>query len=174
MNASDFIQIIGIIVTGIFSFLVWKATQKQAEATIETAKLTSATLELSKRLAEKAEIQNKEFKEKIRRQLKVKILTVFDSVFNALNALSREQIHRQVTSAIKDLDVDDKEIASNFTKDEFDAITDAWNSYKEYLRKYFRMGYPSNDGASLDDLYNRTDVVIPKLRKAINILRRSE
>lgn len=173
MNVSDWIQVIGIAVTGLFSYFVWKATQKQADATDETANLTAATLELTKQLAQRDEQKVSEIHSKIKKQLTVIIIADTEEAYKKITGLSREEIFNKLSQGTGKLRVGIKDIAEYFTTEEYDAIMDGWNSYNEYLRKYLRPFYPSNDGASMDDLYNRTDTVGLKFNKVINMLRNS-
>lgn len=138
MECSDWIALGGVIVTGIFSLLVWRAT-------VKTVDLAEATFELNRELSFKEEERVKNYKRIMRRQLVPYILKESQKVHDSVVDTDERSIHRKLTNdAPKSLNVNMNELAEFFNDDEAEIINRAWETYDSYLMKYYQTGYQGN------------------------------
>lgn len=150
---SNIIAASGVLVTGYFTFLVYKATKATAEA-------TEATLKLSEGLATKEDNRVREYRRIMRRQLVPYILKESQKVHDAVVDTDEMKIHRKLTNeAPKSLNIDMSELAEFFSDGEVEIIIRAWETYYDYLKKYYKTGYNGNEMKILLD--KSTTVTLP-------------
>jgi hypothetical protein len=151
MGYSDFISTVGVIITGIFTALVWRATVRTAEATKAAADTAEATLKLNEDLAKREEVREAEFNKLMKIQLTPKILKESELAYNSVVDTSEFEIHRKLENAPKKLSVDIKEIAKYFSESEVKIILNAWETYDRYLSKYYQKTYMGDGMRALLD-----------------------
>jgi hypothetical protein len=150
---SNVIAFMGVLVTGYFTYLVYKATKA-------TADVAEATLELSREIATKEEERVKNYRRIMRRQLVPYILKESQKVHDAVVDIDEMSIFRKLTNvAPKSLNIDMSELAEFFNEGEVKTITRAWETYDDYLRKYYKTGYNGNEMKVL--LEKSTTVSLP-------------
>lgn len=148
---SNIIASIGVLVTGTFSFFVWKATNA-------TAKVANATLELSKELALKEEERKAEHKRIMRRQLLPIVSKESKAAYDAVVDIEPMNILRNLRNAPVNLSINKTELAEYFSIDEVAAIIKAWETYESYRSKYYKETYRENEIYAL--LENNQPVIL--------------
>ncbi|UYT83912.1 hypothetical protein [Priestia megaterium] len=136
------LTIVSIAVTAWFSYRVLKAT----EATNE---VTRATLELSKQISRAEEERQKEFIEKMRKQLIPEIIKQSKAAHDATVDTNASKINLKLKTAPTELLVTNEDLATYFKQEEINVIRDFWNTYSSYRKKYYKKFYPDNDMGAL-------------------------
>lgn len=163
MEYSDWIALSGVVVTALFSLLVWLAT-------VKTADVADATYKLSAELASKEEKRAETYKRIMRRQLVPYILKESQKIHDAVVDTEVRNIHRKLTyDAPERLDVNMSELAEYFSEDEADLITKAWEIYDDYRRKYYKSSYQGND---IDILFEKSPTVTLIFHELIEMLKK--
>lgn len=138
MSISDCITLLGVIITGLFSFLVWKATK-------ETADVAKATYKLSEKLALNEENRSNKYRNIMRRQLVPHILKESEKVYNAVADTDASNLYLKLrNNTIETLNISMTDLAEYFSEEEVKLITKAWETYENYRSKYYRNGYNGN------------------------------
>lgn len=133
-DIGDWIALLGILITGYFSYRVLKATEA-------TNKLSEATLELNKEIKKQEERNNEEFKLNMRTQLLPGILEKSSQAYKAVVDTNYTKIHEKITAGPKKLDIDKEVLSNYFTYPEVQLITNAWNKYENYVTEYYKPSY---------------------------------
>ena len=116
------IAIIGILTTGIFSYLVWKATEKSNEVAIASHKLSEAIIN------SQADLKSKARNEYIRTVLKNASI-----VKDALNAQSTSFVVDRMKEIQGNCGVTEEKLAEYFEKNETDKINEVWGLLGDYI-----------------------------------------
>lgn len=132
------LTVVSIAVTAWFSYRVLKAT----EATNE---VTAATLELSKQISRAEEERQKEFTEKMRKQLIPEIIKQSKAAHDATVDTSASKINLKLKSAPTKLLVTNEELATYFKQEEINVIRAFWDTYSIFRKKYHKKIYPGNE-----------------------------
>ncbi|MGE6609838.1 hypothetical protein ACQKFG_04775 [Peribacillus sp. NPDC076916] len=144
-DIGDWIALLGILLTGYFSYRVLRATEA-------TNKLSEATLELNKEIKKQEERMKNEFKLNMRTQLLPGILEKSSQAYKAVADTNYTKIHDKITAGPKKLDIDKEVLSSYFEPHEVQLITNAWTKYENYVNKYYKTSYyyssdmDNNDG----------------------------
>lgn len=157
---ANFIAAIGVLVTGIFSCLVYRATSA-------TAKVAEETLNLNKRLIEEEKRRTEEQKKIMRMHLSRVILDETRKVENALASIDEMIIYRNLYKVPAHLSVQTKELAEYFSSEEISIIRKAWDSYEQYRNDYFQDVYQGN---GMKVLVENASPVLMELNNVVNIL----
>ncbi|QFF98805.1 hypothetical protein PB01_08145 [Psychrobacillus glaciei] len=135
---SNIIAAVGVLVTGTFSYFVWKATNA-------TAQVANATFELSKELAQKEDNRREEYKRIMRRQLLSVISKESKIVYDAVVDIDPMNILMKLRDAPVYLSINKTELAEYFSVDEVATIIKAWETYESYRTKYYKETYRGNE-----------------------------
>lgn len=160
INISNIIAACGVLVTGIFSYLLWKANK-------EMANIAKATLKLSEEIVVKEENRLIEYKRIMRRQLLPKILGNTQAAYHAVVDTDSMNIYRKLKRAPESLNIDKRELAEYFSADEVGLIIRAWEIYENYRAKYFKESYSGNE---IDILLEKAPIVIENFCDLENML----
>lgn len=131
----------GVLVTGFFSYLVYRATQT-------TADLAKATYDLS--IAENAkQVQRElEFKKAMRLLYKGQLQKKTREILYALTSIDWTHIYNSLRAMDeKNIGVPPEEIAKYFDLSEVEIINKASLTFEGYLRNYLKEGYSGEEGA---------------------------
>lgn len=152
---------VSIVVTAWFSYRVLKAT----EATNE---VTRATLELSKQISRAEEERQKEFTEKMRKQLIPEIIKQSKAANDATVDTTASKINIKLKNAPTELLVTNEELATYFKQEEINVIRAFWESYTEYRKKYYKMTYY---GDQIELLLKNAPPIAQKYADLINTIK---
>lgn len=117
---------LGLLVTGIFSYLVWKATQQSTEVAKASYKLSESII--NSQLQLKAKI-----KEEYIRNVCKNINEVIEGLKSQKSALSAYKINNIPRSC----GLTEEQIAEFFSDLERQAINNAWESLDNYIQDYW-------------------------------------
>lgn len=162
---SDWIDLAGVFVTGLFSFLVWRATLK-------TVEVSKAMFELNQRVTLIEEKREKEYRNNMRMQWIYSILADSEIVYNSLARESPIKLHRAMLK-IKDVDlkINMNDLAAFFDDSEVKLINSTWDFYRKYKSDYFKEVYPGNE---IDILFEKAPRVSEKFYLLIEWLKTAE
>lgn len=118
------ISVIGIIVTGIFSYLVWKATKKSTQVAQESYNLSQSIINSQAKL-----------KANIRDQFISKVLSNANVVLEILT-IQRSQLTLRMERIPKSCGLSETELAEYFEQKEREIIYKAWEMLNGYIEKY--------------------------------------
>ncbi|MED1803000.1 hypothetical protein [Brevibacillus porteri] len=176
METSEWIAVIGVVVTGFFSYKVWRATKESANAAsasanaaIESANAAKASNELSRLLLEQS--VNKE--RAVKKQYRYKALQDARKVYISLVNQNPKVNYEWIMSAPKETGFSLEEIATYFSDDEAVQLHKAWESYKRYLDKHWpdinqgKWGFSGNDDVIAA---TETDAPIQEFHLLIGVL----
>jgi hypothetical protein len=170
MSYNDFITTVGVIVTGFFTWLVWRATKETANATQAAADTAKATLKLNEDLAKKEELREKQFNDLMKIQLTPKILRESEDALNAIVDTESLNILMKLKEAPNELSIDKKEIVKYFSSKEVETITKAWELYEAFRKKYYlKSGF--NNSEEVKELLNNSQPVAIAFSELINLLK---
>lgn len=134
------VSAIGVLVTGIFSFLIWQANKFAANAADSAANAAKDSAALAKAALDEQKQQGDHLKAAIRGEVTYRILLTFVEII----AVSRET----------DMEEDLKKLSSNlqlredwqlyFSLEECTAIRKAEEALKKYIKSYVPNGIPNN------------------------------
>lgn len=156
----NFIAGVGVLVTGGFTYLVYKATKATADA-------TKATLQLSNEIASKEESRRQEYRRIMRRQLLPEISRDSKAAYDAVVDIDAREIYGKLKEAPERLNISKEELAEYFNTHEVNVIKKAWETYEEYRRKYFRNTYSGNE---IEILLEKSPKVIENFSELQNML----
>jgi hypothetical protein len=139
------ISSISILITGIFSLLVWIATKESANASKATAEMAAATLELNRLTIERQEQRESEHRMAMRLQYITPILKTAKSIYNALVSTNGGEIDKALRKISFSHGISPEEIAKYFLIHEVEQINNAWDTFDNYLTLYFKDGYSGNE-----------------------------
>lgn len=125
MSVDNVVTIAGIIITGIFSLLVWLATKA-------TANVAKETLKLNERIFNEEQKREKEFNSRMRSVLKNSILNESKIAWNAVSQTEITRMSSKTHSAPEKLSIDKNEMAQHFTNEEIKVTFDAWDSFRDF------------------------------------------
>ncbi|WP_025848716.1 hypothetical protein [Paenibacillus ehimensis] len=160
--SSVIVAFLGVILTGIFSFLLWRATIRSTRAAESSAEAARAAT----RLAESAERERKEKASAIRAQLILDILNKADVMRKFIVSHQRGETNVETMKSIpRTHSIPAFHLAEYFTNEERQFINDAWESYDKYIKDFwtntnFEIGYWNH---SKDE--NQRNAVLFKLQE---------
>jgi hypothetical protein len=139
-DPNNILATINIIVMGLFTFLVWRATKNGAEA-------AKATYELNERLVRITESE----KNLLRDLYLSKIIVELQRVISVVEEQGRSLNTSLMKSVIKPKMLTDEQLAKCFSSEERHIIEYPYVIFQEYLEKYwlsstgeFEGGFPGN------------------------------
>lgn len=139
METSDWIALTNVLVTAGFSFLVWRAT-------VKTADVAKATLELNEKLSKSEKIKEEEYRKIMRSHYINDILIKSQKIYDAFATIDEKKLFSDLRDTLpEDINVDVIELAKYFNKTEVDLIINTWDIYKSYRNQYFKVGYRGNE-----------------------------
>lgn len=126
LQPQNILAMINILVTGIFSFLVWKATKVGADA----AKLT---YELNEKIVRNEELAKKSLKDEYITKVYLRLLEFENAVRKQTKKLDVHAMKR----APKTSGLTDEQRARYFTREELNIIDEIWLEIEEYLDRHW-------------------------------------
>lgn len=149
------VALIGVVVTGIFSYWIMRytklaavATKESANASRESASAAEASFKLSKQMMEMQEKKEAEAQKKLREMYHKIVLKNAEQV---LNALLLQNINIKTNKAslkpdkLKEVPkycgINEEQLSMYFSEQEVRFIETAWLSFKQYLGKYWPDGF---------------------------------
>ncbi|GEM_PF-7034817 len=161
MGYSEWITLVGIIVTSIFSCLVWVATKRSAD-------VAKATLDLNKSIVDRENNKEEEYRKIMRNHVLNSLIRDSKIVHDAVISIDEREIHRKLLGGIPTtLNVAKEELAKYFNEEEYNLITEAWGSYELYRETYLREGY---NGDGMNMLVTKAPIVIDKFHPLLQSL----
>ncbi|MEC2074574.1 hypothetical protein [Metabacillus fastidiosus] len=163
--AALIVSICGVIVTGVFSFLIWQANKQSAIAAKEA---TNAAIE-SARISQSMLEMQEEQKESIRNQLKRDITTQVYFIERNLNTMvSTGKYSSEIMSRLPEkINITNLELANYFSEDERALIYKARSKFENYRNDYFTNGKPDY---AIDEEFIQTTKDLLDLTKDVVIL----
>lgn len=160
------ITFFGIVVTGIFSFLVWKATQKSNE-------IAKANYKLSESIIKSQENLNKAVKIEC---LKTVLHTAI-KIESVLTSHSKNLLTKKVIELPKNSGLTKEQTAEFLDSLVKDKINDAWNSLESYITNNLLDDFGRMKGTLYSDEVERiqknTSVAIEKFHQLIEVLNKA-
>jgi hypothetical protein len=126
LQPQNVLTIINILVTGTFSFLVWRATKVGADA-------AKQTYELNEKIVKNEELTKKALKNEYITTVYMRLLEFGSAVRKQIKELDPHAMER----APKTHGLTDEQRAKYFTKEELNIIDGIWFEIKEYLDKHW-------------------------------------
>lgn len=157
------ISFFGIVVTGIFSFLVWKAAQKSNE-------IAKANYKLSESIIKSQENLNKAVKIEC---LKTVLHTAIE-IKSVLTSHSENLLTKKVIELPKNSGLSKEQTAEFLDISVKDKINEAWNSLENYISNNLLDHYGRVKGTLYSDEVERiqknTSIPIEKFQELIEII----
>lgn len=132
------IYLVGIIVTGIFSYVIWKVTKEGALATKDTADLAKATNDLNKQIFEKDH-------HSMRVQIKDQLLKVIKPIQDALISTDGPEIDKCLKQLQLSNPISAYHIAKHFNETDANQINWSWAVFEDYKSNYYKDSYKDNE-----------------------------
>ncbi|WP_312117926.1 hypothetical protein [Brevibacillus reuszeri] len=154
METSDWIAVIGVAVTGFFSFLVWQATKESAKAAkasanaaIESANAAKASFELTQMIMQKEEKKD----HALRYQYRRKALLIAMKVHHALLNQNPNIKVYLIMECPKEPGLSLEEMVTYFSDEEAAQMNRAWDSFNAYLQKHWPNHQTGRDSFSSEE-----------------------
>lgn len=157
---ANVIAVVSVVVTGIFSWLVYKATKA-------TQRVAEETFSLNKRLIEEENKRVEEHRKIMRLQLSQILLKEISEVELAMASTDPMYIYNALKKAPIKSEVQIQDLADFFLEDEIKMINRAWNSYDVYRNNYYRKSYP---GTEITVLVEKAPPVLEDINNLRNTL----
>lgn len=139
MDAGNVISAIGVVVTGIFSFLIWQANKLAAKAASDAAAAAQDSAKLAEIALENQKVREEHLKAVVREEIKNKILVL---VVNILRISSKNNTSEHVNALPNNLQLQGNwEIY--FSEKECADIKRAELVLQTYTKKYVQNSTPS-------------------------------
>lgn len=155
MNTENIITLAGIVITAIFSFMIFLATR-------ESAKATKATLKLNEEIVAREEARLAEHNRIMRRLILPKVAAESKIIYDAITEVDPTEIFKKLVYAPRKLNINIDDLPKYFSSQEVDKIITAWESYEHYLDKYFKKHYGGNE---IKILFEKANPVIKEFEE---------
>lgn len=149
------ISVLGILITGLFSFFVWRATVKSTQLAQESYNLSQSMINSQKQL--KINIKNEYIHA---------IISRANVVLDSLTVQKEGLIPDKIKEIPKKCGLSEVELAEYFDIKEREIINDAWDILNKYLNKYW-----TERNGKFKGSFNRDELneVILSIEKPIEI-----
>lgn len=127
------ISTLGITVTGIFSYLIWKTTKKSNDISKKTIELSEQTLELTKAVM----LTEEQKKKAIKNEYKRIILKNAKEVEKALVIEPFKFDPHRLVGIPNKCGLDGKQLGTYFNEKEVEMINTTWDKLNNYLDEYW-------------------------------------
>lgn len=170
MDLGDYISIAGIISTIAIAIFVQRATSKAANAAVETVRLTEASINLSKSIADMQLNESNERKKALRHQYVEILWKKARLIKGAVGKTTGREINYYLKEFEFQHNISPENLAIAFEEREIKVIHNAWTVMKEYMEQYFKAeGYPG-DSANL--LITNADKPLEEFEIVVDLLER--
>ena len=119
------ISLLGILITGLFSFLVWRATKKSSEATIASYRLSESIINA-----------NKKIHERLRKQYLLHLAKNVAEVMRILEIQKKSSNLVVIDQIPRNSGLNNKEVAE-FLPDKMEDVSKLWSLLNDYLNVYW-------------------------------------
>ncbi|HFR4145158.1 TPA: hypothetical protein ACHVKB_004431 [Bacillus cereus] len=164
MDAGNVISAIGVVVTGIFSFLIWRANKLAAKAAGDAAAAAKDSAKLSEIALENQKVREEHLRAVVREEIKNKILVL---IINILRISSKNNTSEHVNAL-----PDNLHLQGNwqiyFSEKECAAIKRAELVLQTYTKKYVQNSTPDfhltpdflEDTAHLTEVFEEVSLLL--------------
>lgn len=120
------VALLGLIITAIFSGLLWNATR-------QTNKLAQANLELASSISNREILKEKEIRNRYRTQLWKKVI----KIEHALRTQQKKVGLNEILDAYFEHGYSEEILGSFFSEEERELIDSVWVTYEDFVKKLF-------------------------------------